>query len=58
MSFSIITHMAWNFFLLYFNVYSRLQFGCLDDLQFHTLGTNKQKVLSQDLLGRHGSFLE
>lgn len=33
-----------------------LHFGCLDYLQFHTLGTNKQKSISQDLLVRHGAF--
>lgn len=45
MSFSIIIHMAWNFFPLYFNVTLARVFGCLDYLQFHTLGTNKNLIL-------------
>lgn len=56
MSFSIIIHMAWNCFPLYFNV--ALAHVWAVWLKFYALETNKQKVLSLDLLVKHGSFLE
>ena len=58
MSFSIITHLARNCFPLCFNVCSCLCFGCLGYLKSHALETNKQKVLSLDLLVKHNSFPE